>query len=472
MKNDKSKNIKLFLDNIVKDKANLSYSTNIDINKLERYLNGEFGEINDFLNLKQSLDCSLKDIVNTKDYFKWLYDTNLNNSMFFTKENLDVSFVVRLCNSIGSYYEFFRHNNHAINVRRYGNVENHWNFITAILDRIRDSSAYIKYYDPRHYKDSKIAFGFYDLIGHVYNLNSYINDLHDYFKLKYKNILSADHLFFSQMIGENGSDDDFIKYLRALVYSNHSVSTSAHRFYIQKGDIHISPFSLWENREVNDKTYDVNVLLRTNTKSIYDFFISTSEVYKFIQYKLYSLIFILEALENKYEDRINELRNTKMKTLDEFSGLSKYIDYLKHEHDNRIGNNVTEIYEFYSKLFDKKWSTKDYFFDYVRDFKVEVEEEIHKRAKYLSTIMEENYNRRFEDLYIMYSSFIEKHNLGYETSHLYFNEDVFHSHSSRLNAHKIIKTIDQNNNNNYYEYTDEELLIIVCSLLYKVSKID
>ena len=471
MKNNKSNNIELLLVKNGMDKEDLSYSANIDIDKLELYLNGEFGNIDDFLNIKQALNCGLRDIVNTKDYFKWQYETNLNNSMFFTKDDIDVSFVMRLCNFIGSYYEFFRHNNYDINIKKYGNVENHWNFITAILDRIRDSAAYIKFYNPKHYKGSKIAFGFYDLIGHVYNLNSYINDFHDYFNIKYKKILSDDHLFFSQLIGRDGSDDDFIKYLRALVYSNHSISTIAHKFYIEKGDIHISPFALWENKKINDKLYDVNVLLRTNTKSIYDFYISTSEVYKFIQCKLYSLIFVLEALENKSEDRINELRKTKIKTLDEFSSLSNYINYLKDEHDIRIGNNVTEIYEFYAKLFDNEWPLKDGFYDFVQDYKKEIEEEIHKRAKYLSSLLEEDYNKRFEDLYIIHSKFIEDHKLGYETSHLTFNYDVFYSQSSRINAYQIIKTID-NNNHNYYGYTDEELFIIVCSLLYKVSKLN
>ena len=175
MKNNKSNNIELLLVKNGMDKEDLSYSANIDIDKLELYLNGEFGNIDDFLNIKQALNCGLRDIVNTKDYFKWQYETNLNNSMFFTKDDIDVSFVMRLCNFIGSYYEFFRHNNYDINIKKYGNVENHWNFITAILDRIRDSAAYIKFYNPKHYKGSKIAFGFYDLIGHVYNLNSYIN---------------------------------------------------------------------------------------------------------------------------------------------------------------------------------------------------------------------------------------------------------------------------------------------------------
>ena len=45
MKNNKSNNIELLLVKNGMDKEDLSYSANIDIDKLELYLNGEFEDI-------------------------------------------------------------------------------------------------------------------------------------------------------------------------------------------------------------------------------------------------------------------------------------------------------------------------------------------------------------------------------------------------------------------------------------------
>ncbi len=74
---------------------------------------------------------------------------------------------------------------------------------------------------------------------------------------------------------------------------------------------------------------------------------------------------------------------------------------------------------------------------------------INKTKNFLSNIKIEDYNELFDDLYIMYSDYINDNVLGYEIGHLsYLTDNVGSSIASRINAVNILNKI-YNNKDNY-----------------------
>lgn len=463
----KNSKAKVITEKLSKNNASiivLEEYTLLDIKRIKSYLVGDFGPLEDFILISEFFNCNLTDIIDTKKYYEWYYRQYLEGFNEFKNSDLKIDFALKLCNKIGFHYHYFKNNNFKINERKYGNVENHWNFITTILDRIRDSSEYIKYYDVKHYKQSKIAFGFYDLINHVYNLSSFINDLNSYLKVnneKYK--IKEGHLIFSNPKNLNGNDDSYMSYLRSLVSSNHSISTSKHRNYIEKKDTHFSPFSYWENNRMDDNYYDVTIILRTNSESIWNYYASTSEIYKYIQLKLLSIIFILEELYFKKNERLKLSKNTKIKDESDFNNMVDYINYLNKEHDFRIGNDYQETYNFYSKYISFEWNHEKYK-DIIIDYQKEMSNEIKNRGKYIQSLDESDYNSRFEELLLPISNFIHDNNLGYELSHINISFNDQMDDSSRINSKLILSKMDIDIDLN--ELTDDEIIMILNSMLY------
>ncbi len=468
--NNKKVNIK----NIMQEKNiginDLSRFSNIRIDKLQLYLNGEFGDLNDFLDLSSALGCDISKILDTDNYIKWIFETRVKEKNNFDRHSLDVTFVDKTCNILANYYHYFKYSEKKLSKSTYGEYPDHWNLFTAILDRIRDSSYYIKKANPHEIKRGLIALSFYDLLGHVYNLSSYINDLLNYFNVP---IPSNDkHVIFTSTRSLTGNDDKYIKYLRSLVSSNHSIATSKHSDYIDKGDTHYSPFASWDSRVIDGVSYDINVVIRNNSETLYDYYISTTEIYKFIQMKLYSLLLVLEALELQVIKKRHCFSAIKLKNEDDFNEFYKYIEYLNNEHQIRIGNERPETYEFYSLLFKTKLNDDSFYHKDINIYKEVVKTEIKKRSIYLQTLKIEDYNELFDHLYIMYSDYINDNDLGYEIGHVsYLTDNVGSSIASRINAVTILNKI-YNNKNKYEEYNNEELLIILNAALYKVSNIN
>lgn len=466
--NNKKVNIKYIMQEKNIEINDLSRFSNIGIDKLRLYLNGEFGDLNDFLDLSTTLDCDISKILDTNNYIKWIYETRVKETDKFDRHILDVTFVERICNLFGSYYHYFQNNEKILNNKKYGDNPDHWNFFTAILDRIRDTSYYLKHFDPKQFNHGKIALAFYDLLGHVYNLSSYINDLLNYFNIPISS--KNKHVIFTSARSSTGNDDKYIRYLRALVSSNHSIATSQHSDYIIKGDTHYSPFASWDSRVIDGVPYDINVLIRNNSKTLYDYYISTTEIYKYIQMKLYSLLLVLEALELEVIKKKHSFSNIKLINKDIFNEFYEYIEYLNKEHKIRIGNFSPETYEFYSLLFQIKTNQNSLYIKDINDYKEKVKDEVIKRSVFIQTLDDNDYNYMFDDLYMMHSNYINENNLGYELGHISFrSNNNGYEISSRINSKIILKKIF-NNTDNFDSYDDDELLVILNAALYKVSK--
>lgn len=466
-KNKKSQNIKNIMNKNYSSIQELSRFSSIETEQLQLYINGYFGILNDYLDLSLVLECDINDILDTDNYIKWVYETQVKEQKMFDRYSLDISFVEKICNSFANYYHYFKNSEKNLDKRKYGTNPDHWNFFTATLDRIRSTSYYLKYFDPKQFNHGKIALAFYDLLGHVYNLSSYTNELLKYFNITVP--FSDKHVVFTSTRSLTGNDDKYISYLRALVSSNHSIATSQHKDYIGKNDTHNSPFASWDSHSINGVPYDINILIRTNSKSIYDYYISTTELYKYIQMKLYSLVLVLEKLEIEVQNNKNKCASEILKKEEEFDEFYQYVEYLNSEHEIRICNQRPETYEFYTLLFNMKINEECIYINDINAYKQKVKDEIINRSNFIETLDYSNYNHIFDELYMMYSNFINENDLGYELSHISFNtNNIGYSSSSRINS-KIILNKIYNDEVDFDVYTDDELLVILNAALYKVS---
>lgn len=262
---------------------------------------------------------------------------------------LNSNVATKFRNTINEYDNFSINHKYK---RKNNKVENSWNSICSIMDRIDDLVGYLNQKEINTGKWRNCAFDFFELIEQAGVLISCINDAFKIYNIKYPN---HNTIFKSKKMNPNIKttksscelDDEYFMYIRSLS-SVHPSDTSHHKEF-QEANFEVSPYVVWNQGIFALNNKDCDLVLVTYNNETPEFLtnkgIVINEIFNYIKYKYYSLNYLSKKISNYYDSIIANFRKKKIKRPSDFSDYLSYLKNLKSEVLIRNPNIECEIQE-------------------------------------------------------------------------------------------------------------------------------
>lgn len=265
------------------------------------------------------------------------------------KINLNPDIAIHFRNTINDYINLsMKH----VYMHKNKKIENSWNSICSIMDRIDDLVYYLNQKELNNGTWNRCAFDFFEFIQQAGVLISCIDDAFKIYNVKQKN---HNVIFKSKKINPKIQtskddcelDDDYFQYIRSLS-SVHPSSTDRHRVF-QEADFEVSPYVIWGGGIISLTDAKGDLIIVTYNNETEDFLtnksIYISEIFNYIKYKYYSLNYLSKEISNLYNKVISNLRNQKIKKASDFKRYISYLNNLKKEAEERNPDMEYEIQE-------------------------------------------------------------------------------------------------------------------------------
>lgn len=267
--------------------------------------------------------------------------------MYKIKLNPDVATHFR--NTINEYVDLsmkheYKHKNKKL--------ENSWNSICSIMDRIDDLVIYLNQKILNDGTWNRCAFDFFEFIEQAGVLINCIDDafrIHNVTFKKHNTIFKSKKINPKIKIKKNDCelDDSYFMYIRSLS-TVHPSDTSHHREF-QEADFEVSPYVVWNGGIFALNNHGVDLVLVSYNNETSEFLINKGiiikEIFNYIKYKYYSLNHLSKEITKYYEKIIATYRHLKIKKPSDFNNYSLYLNNLKDEVLKRNPDMEYEIQE-------------------------------------------------------------------------------------------------------------------------------
>lgn len=231
-------------------------------------------------------------------------------------------------------------------------LENSWNTICSIMDRIDDLVYYLNKKELNNGTWDRCAFDFFEFIEQAGVLISCIDDAFAIYNVKFPNhntIFKSMKLNPKVSITKNKCelDDSYFMYIRSLS-SVHPSNTSHHKEF-QEADFEVSPYVMWNGGVLALNNQNVDLVLVSYNNETSDLLINKgviiNEIFNYIKYKYYSLNYLSKKISNYYKKVISNFRLLKIKKPSDFKDYIMYLQNLKNESLKRNPDMEYEIQE-------------------------------------------------------------------------------------------------------------------------------
>lgn len=157
----------------------------------------------------------------------------------------------------------------------------------------------------------------------------------------------------------NGTDNDFVKYVRSLA-SVHPLDTSGHPKYNGYENFHCSPRAYWDSTMQDGKDLTIAIYDSANTANELEYLrVSIADFVTFLQ-RWIDFIDVIKVGIKEYEiRRIEENKQTPMKTPCDFENYVDYIDYLKKEYIKRGNAYQWGCFDDFKRIFSTPISNQE-----------------------------------------------------------------------------------------------------------------
>ena len=265
------------------------------------------------------------------------------------KINLNPNVATHFRNTINEYVDLSMKHEYMHNNKK---IENSWNSICSIMDRIDDLVIYLNQKILNDGTWNRCAFDFFEFIEQAGVLVSCIDDAFKIYNVSFK---KHNTIFKSKKINPKIKtkkndcelDDSYFMYIRSLS-SVHPSDTSHHREF-QEADFEVSPYVMWNGGIIALNNYGVDLVIVSYNNETFEFLtnkgIIINEVFNYIKYKYYSLIQLYKEITKYYENIIATFRSSKIKKPLDFCDYSSYLNNLKDEALKRNPDMEYEIQE-------------------------------------------------------------------------------------------------------------------------------
>lgn len=263
---------------------------------------------------------------------------------------LDPEVATNFRNNVNEYLNFSIV--HKYKHKRINRLENSWNSICSIMDRIDDLVIYLNQKILNDGTWKRCAFDFFEFIEQAGVLVSCIDDAFAIYNIQFPlhNIIFKSKKLNPNTITTKNScelDDSYFMYIRSLS-SVHPSDTSHHKEF-QEADFEVSPYVVWNKGVFTLNNPNADLVLVSYNNETSDFLtnkgIIIKEIFNYIKYKYYSLNHLSKEIAKYYENIIATFRNSKIKKPSDFCDYSLYLNNLKDEALKRNPDMEYEIQE-------------------------------------------------------------------------------------------------------------------------------
>ena len=251
--------------------------------------------------------------------------------------NMDLTIINKLQNTINENQNISINKEFSKRIGKDIKKFNSWDIVCAIMDRIKDTCEYLNTLELNTGEYTRSAFDFINFINNAKVIVDCVNDFANVYDVSFKNENKSTEIF--KQIGKKGQGTDlkYFRYIRSLC-SVHPNDTSRHSEY-QDNDFECSPFVLWNNGIYSDDN-DIHIV------------VYTSEVDKFLIKK------IISAIESYQKEIIAQFKNRRINQPEEFKNYIEYLEYLKKEQNERLGDGMSDLLDYAIKVFKVKLSNE------------------------------------------------------------------------------------------------------------------
>ena len=231
-------------------------------------------------------------------------------------------------------------------------LENSWNSICSIMDRIDDLVYYLNQKELNNGLWKNCAFDFFEFIEQAGVLVSCIDDAFAIYNVQFPH---HNVIFKSKKLNPNVTitkntyelDDSYFMYIRSLS-SVHPSDTSHHKEF-QEANFEVSPYVVWNKGVLTLNNPNADLVLVSYNNETSDFLtnkgVIIDEIFNYIKYKYYSLNYLSKKIAIHYKQIIANFRLSKIKKSPEFGDYVKYLNNLKEEALKRNPDMECEIQE-------------------------------------------------------------------------------------------------------------------------------
>lgn len=271
------------------------------------------------------------------------------------KINMDLTIINKLRNKINENQHISMNKEFNKKIGKENKEFNSWDIVCAIMDRIQDTCEYLNNLELDAGKYSRSAFDFINFINNAMVVIDCVDELAKVYNVSFESEDKNTQIF--QQLGKNGKGADlkYFRYIRSLC-SVHPNDTSRHPEY-QDNDFECSPFVLWNHGIYSDDN-DIHIVVYTSEidqlqKNIN---LKIKDIFSFVNYR-YSLIEkIIRGIDSYQQQIIAELKNKRLKQVEDFDAYIEYLEYLKKEQNERLGDGASDLLDYAIKVFKLKLS--------------------------------------------------------------------------------------------------------------------
>lgn len=234
-----------------------------------------------------------------------------------------------------------------------------WDRICSIMDRIEDTINYVNSMKLGK-QNGRSAFDFYEFItcssvlidcirkiGYIFNIEPSIFEE-----------IESSQAIFGNKYGTNGTDQKFFEYVRSLCVL-HPSCTNRQKEYLCGSKFHCCPYVIWsEKMPILDKNdgRDLTAYIYTSKKDGHTIRLPlyVNQFKEYLAEWINSIPKVIDAIKAYNEDVYENFRKEKVKSLNNFNNVKEYLLYLKEEYRKRFGDDQSDIFDEYIRLFEIK----------------------------------------------------------------------------------------------------------------------
>lgn len=271
--------------------------------------------------------------------------------------NMDLTIINKLRNTINENQNISINKEFSKRIGKDIKKFNSWDIVCAIMDRIKDTCEYLNTLELNTGEYTRSAFDFINFINNAMVVVDCVNDLANVYDVSFKNENKSTEIF--KQIGKKGQGTDlkYFRYIRSLC-SVHPNDTSRHSEY-QDNDFECSPFVLWNNGIYSDDN-DIHIVVYTSEVDKFpkNINLKIKDIFNFINYRYGLIKKIISAIELYQQEIIAQFKNRRINQPEEFKNYIEYLEYLKKEQNERLGDGMSDLLDYAIKVFKVKLSNE------------------------------------------------------------------------------------------------------------------
>ena len=271
--------------------------------------------------------------------------------------NMDLTIINKLQNTINENQNISINKEFSKRIGKDIKKFNSWDIVCAIMDRIKDTCEYLNTLELNTGEYTRSAFDFINFINNAKVIVDCVNDFANVYDVSFKNENKSTEIF--KQIGKKGQGTDlkYFRYIRSLC-SVHPNDTSRHSEY-QDNDFECSPFVLWNNGIYSDDN-DIHIVVYTSEVDKFpkNINMKIKDIFNFINYRYGLIKKIISAIESYQKEIIAQFKNRRINQPEEFKNYIEYLEYLKKEQNERLGDGMSDLLDYAIKVFKVKLSNE------------------------------------------------------------------------------------------------------------------